>query len=76
MHDLESLVVVHAVAESLFLTVERQLLRGATFATRAEVHRGVADAVGWYNGERRHSPPGYVRPTEYERRCCRVARAA
>lgn len=66
----------NAVAESFFSTVEHELLAGASFATRAEAHRAVADFVGWYNGERRHSTLGYVSPTEYERQLGRVARAA
>jgi transposase InsO family protein len=56
--------------------VEHELLAGATFASRAEAHRAVADFVGWYNGERRHSTLGYVSPMQYERQLGRVARAA
>ncbi len=66
----------NAVAESFFSTVEHELLTGATFATRAEAHRAVADFVGWYNGERRHSTLGYVSPAKYEQRLGRLARAA
>jgi transposase InsO family protein len=66
----------NAVAESFFSTVEHELLAGATFASRAEAHRAVADFVGWYNGERRHSTLGYVSPMQYERQLGRVARAA
>lgn len=66
----------NAVAESFFSTVEHELLAGATFATRAEAHRAVADFVGWYNGERRHSTLGYVSPVQYERQLADKRRAA
>jgi transposase InsO family protein len=66
----------NAVAESFFSTLEHELAGGATFATRADAHRAVAEFIGWYNGERRHSTLGYVSPAEYERRLGRLARAA
>jgi transposase InsO family protein len=56
--------------------VEHELLAGAPFASRAGAHRAVAEFIGWYNGERRHSTLGYVSPTQYERQLGRVARAA
>ncbi len=47
-----------------------------TGATRAEAHRAVAEFVGRYDGTRRHSTPGYVSPTHYERPLGPVTRAA
>ena len=66
----------NAVAESFFSTVEHELLAGADFTTRGAAHRAVAEFIGWYNGERRHSTLGYVSPAQYERQLGRVARAA
>jgi transposase InsO family protein len=66
----------NAVAESFFSTLEHELLAATTFASRAEAHGAVADFVGWYNGERRHSTLGYVSPMQYERQLGRLARAA
>ena len=64
------------MCESFFSTLEHEAAGGATFATRAEAHRAVADFIGWYNGERRHSTLGYVSPAHYERQLGRPARAA
>lgn len=64
------------MAESFFSTLEHELLAGTTFATRAEAHRALAEFVGWYNAERRHSTLGYVSPMQYERRLADTRRAA
>jgi transposase InsO family protein len=58
----------NAVTESFFATLECELLRGASFATRLEARMAVfAWIEGWYNPHRRHSTLAYRSPAEYER---------
>ena len=67
----------NAVAEAFFATLEHELLADATFATRAEAHRAVAEFIEvWYNCERRHSALGYISPARYERELAEGRRAA
>jgi len=57
----------NAVAESLFSTLEFELLMRSDWHTRDEAKRAVFRYIEtWYNRKRRHSTLGYVSPTEYE----------
>ena len=57
----------NAMAESLFATVECELLQRVEFATRAEAELEIFRFVeGFYNRKRRHSGLGYLSPVEFE----------
>ena len=59
----------NAMAESLFATLERELLDRRRFKTHAEAKLAVFEWIeGWYNPHRRHSSLGRISPTNYERR--------
>jgi putative transposase len=58
-----------ALVESIFATLERELIDRRPWRTRAEARLGVfwwLEAV--YNRTRRHSSLGYLSPMEYEAR--------
>jgi len=58
----------NAMAESLFATLERELLNRRTFKSQAEAKMAVFEWIeGWYNPHRRHSSIGYRSPVNYER---------
>ena len=58
----------NAVSESFFATLEKDLLRRRSFATRQEARTAIFDYVEtFYNPIRLHSTLGYVSPVEYER---------
>ncbi len=57
----------NAVIESWHSTVEWELRREKTFATRAGARAGVAAWTGDYNTSRRHSALGMRSPAAYER---------
>jgi putative transposase len=58
----------NAVSESFFATLEKDLLRRRSFATRQEARTALFDYVEtFYNPIRLHSTLGYVSPVEYER---------
>lgn len=57
----------NAVIESFFSTLERELLYGRRFATRAEARLAVVDYIEtFYNPRRRHSSLGYISPAAFE----------
>ena len=59
---------VNAVAESLFATLEKDLLRRRSFATRQDARSAVFDYIEtFYNPIRLHSTLGYPSPVEYEK---------
>jgi len=59
----------NAMMESLFSSLEAEVLDRYHFATRQEACRRVFTWLeGWYNPRRRHSALGYVSPREYELR--------
>ncbi len=59
----------NAVAESFFATLEKDLLRRRSFATRQEARTAVFDYIeAFYNPRRRHSSLGRISPDEYELR--------
>jgi putative transposase len=58
----------NAVAESFFATLEKDLLRRRSFATRQDARTAVFDYIeSFYNPVRLHSTLGYRSPAEYER---------
>ena len=59
----------NAMAESVFATLECEVLDRNHFQTRAQARRAIfAWIEGWYNRHRRHSSLGYLSPQEFERR--------
>jgi putative transposase len=59
----------NAMAESLFASLECELLDRNHFLTREEARAAIfAWIEGWYNSHRRHSSLGYLSPQEFERR--------
>jgi putative transposase len=59
----------NAMAESVFATLECELLAGRTFRTHAEARTALFDYIEvFYNRQRRHSALDYLSPDEYERR--------
>lgn len=57
----------NAVIESFFSTVERELLSGRRFATRAQARLAVVDYIEtFYNPRRRHSSLGFLSPVAFE----------
>jgi transposase InsO family protein len=56
----------NAAAESLFSTLEFELLRGRPFATRGQARAAVAAWIDDYNTARLHSAIGMLPPLEYE----------
>ncbi len=59
----------NAMAESLFATVECELLQRVRFATREQARSEIFRFLeGFYNRRRRHSGLGYLSPVEFERR--------
>jgi putative transposase len=58
----------NAVAESFFATLEKDLLRHRSFATRQDARTAVFDYIeAFYNPIRLHSTLDYVSPIEYEK---------
>jgi putative transposase len=58
----------NAVAESFFATLEKDLLRRRSFATKQDARTAVFDYIEtFYNPIRLHSTLGYVSPVEYEK---------
>ena len=67
----------NAVAESFFATLEKDLLRRRSFATRQEARTAVFDYIeAFYNPVRLHSTLGYLSPIDYERKMISEERAA
>jgi transposase InsO family protein len=67
----------HAVAESLFATLETEVIMEATWPTRAAARQAIfAYIETWYNRERRHSSLGYRSPVQYEREVLAQGQAA
>jgi putative transposase len=59
----------NAAAESLWATLDRELLQHHHFHTRDDARLAVFDFIeGWYNPHRRHSTLGHISPAEFERR--------
>jgi putative transposase len=59
----------NAMAESLFATLEKELLDRRRFKSQAEARIAVFEWIeGWYNPHRRHSSLGRISPINFERR--------
>ena len=48
--------------------VKVEWVRGVHSRTRAEAAQAIVEYIGDYNTERLHSSPGYLTPSEFERR--------
>jgi putative transposase len=58
----------NAMAESLFATLECDLIDRRSFRTQAEARMAIFQFIkGWYNPRRRHSTLGYLSPNDFER---------
>ena len=58
----------NAMCESLFATLECELLDRRRFKTQSEARMAVFEFIeGWYNPHRRHSALDYLSPNNYER---------
>ena len=59
----------NAVAESFFATLEKELVEGSKWRSRAEARAALFEYIEvWYNRKRRHSALGYLSPAEHEAR--------
>ena len=59
----------NAMYESLFATLECELIKRRALRMRGEAHRAVFQFIeSWYNLHRRHSSPGYESPAGFEAR--------
>ena len=59
----------NAVVESMFDKMKTEILLGRRYATRAEACSAIFEWIEvWYNRQRRHSTPGGINPSEFERR--------
>ena len=59
----------NAMCESIFATLECELLDRTRFRTQTEARMAVFEFIeGWYNPHRRHSALDYDSPIAYERR--------
>ena len=56
----------NAAAESFFSTLEWELFRTTTFATKLSARREVAQFIDWYNRIRRHSSCEMKSPIDFE----------
>jgi transposase InsO family protein len=66
----------NAAAESLFSTLEHELLSRTTFATKEEARRRIANWIDTYNRTRRHSVCGMKSPIDFETAATVTVRAA
>ena len=65
---VQSTTLSNALAESLFATVECELLQRVRLTNREEAKTAIFRFLeGFYNRRRRHSALGYVAPVEFER---------
>lgn len=59
----------NAMAESLFASLEKELLMHRRFKSKAEARMAIFEWIeGWYNPHRRHSGLGRLSPINFERR--------
>jgi putative transposase len=74
MHVMPSMGTVgdaydNAMAESVFATLEKELLKHRRFKSKAEAKMALFEWIeGWYNPHRRHSSNGRLSPNNFERR--------
>jgi putative transposase len=59
----------NAMAESLFASLEKELLKQRRFKSKSEARMAIFEWIeGWYNPRRRHSSLGHLSPINFERR--------
>ncbi|MEX2151089.1 MAG: IS3 family transposase, partial [Steroidobacteraceae bacterium] len=59
----------NAMAESVFASLEKELLKHRRFKSKAEARMALFEWIeGWYNPHRRHSSIGRLSPNNFERR--------
>jgi transposase InsO family protein len=56
----------NALAESFFGSLKGELIDLQVWPARTGARRAVTEYIGWYNGTRLHSTPGYLSPAEFE----------
>jgi transposase InsO family protein len=62
---------INALAESFWSTLDRELLHGKVFLTRAAARMALFDYIeARFNNGRRHSALGMLSPAEFESRWC------
>ena len=62
-------MLINAVAESFFSTLEWELLRKHSFATHSQARRIVGEYIDqFFNPIKRHSTKGYFSPIEFQLR--------
>ena len=67
----------NAMCESVFATLECELLERRRFASQVEAHMACFSVIeGWYNPVRLHSSLGYRSPMAYETAAATAAAAA
>jgi len=58
----------NALSESFNATLEKELVRGKSYRTKAEARRSIFDYIeAFYNPKRRHYSLGQLSPVEFER---------
>ena len=58
----------NAMAESVFASLEKELLKHRRFKSKAEAKMAVFEWIeGWYNPHRRHSSIGRLAPNNFEK---------
>lgn len=49
---------------AFFASLNGELIDLRPWPTRAAARRAIVEYIGWYNGTRLHSTPGYLSPAE------------
>jgi putative transposase len=66
-HEPQGQLLGHAVAESFFATLKKELIRDCQYDTRAGARTEVFEYIEvFYNRQRTHSLLGYVTPEAFE----------
>jgi putative transposase len=66
----------NAVSESFFATLKTEVSSEASWQSRSQARREIAEYMNWYNFSRRHSTLKYLTPAEYEMKMLRESSPA